>query len=73
MEAVLVRLDQGKDKSELAKSVTVLDACYWLVSAVKSVKKTTVKKCFAKSGLGEDILDTDPDKNIPLAELVRRT
>ena len=73
MEAVLVRLDQGKDKSELAKSVTVLDACYWLASAVKSVKQTTVKKCFAKSGLGEDILGTDPDKNIPLAELVRRT
>ena len=45
MEAVLVRLDQGKDKSELANSVTVLDACYWLASAVKSVKKTTVKKC----------------------------
>ena len=36
----------------------VLDACYWLASAVKSVKKTAVKKCFAKSGLGEDILDT---------------
>ena len=66
-------IDQGKDKSELAKSVTVLDACYWLASAVKSVKKTAVKKCFAKSGLREDILDTDPNENIPLAELVRRT
>ena len=28
---------------------------------------------FCKSGLGEDILDTDPDENIPLAELIRRT
>ena len=73
MEAALVCLDQGKYKSEVVKSVTVLDACYWLASAVKSVKKTTVKKCFAMSGFGEDILDTDSDENIPLAELVRRT
>ena len=35
-------------------------------------KKATVKKCIAKSGLGEDILNTDNDENISLAELVRR-
>ena len=64
---VLSKIESGQGAETIAKSINVLDACYWIKEAVKKVKADTVRKCFRKGGFeiaeGErnDIADCDDD------------
>ncbi|XP_064647061.1 tigger transposable element-derived protein 6-like [Lineus longissimus] len=71
LQAVLLRMDKEEDISKLSKCVSVLDACEWVTAAVKEVKSTTVRACFARSGFTDDVIDEDPEDNLPLAQLIQ--
>ena len=61
---VLAQLSDGHSVHELAKSVTVLDACRWIANAVKQVSPITVEKCFAKASITKSttpVVATDTD------------
>ena len=76
LRSVLAKLHTTDSASDVAKSVTVLDACSWLAGAMKQVKPETVVKCFAKAGI---VPPTDSDSDdedfyledeLPLSALV---
>lgn len=51
------------DKNESTeKCVTVLDAVVWTVSAVNSIKPTTVRKCFLKAGFQARPIDAEVEE-----------
>ena len=74
---VLAQLSDGHSVHELAKSVTVLDACRWIAKAVKQVSPITVEKCFAKASITKSTTpvvatdtDFDADDDLPLSRLI---
>ena len=52
MRAVLTRIDEGHNATDMACCVSVLDACQWVASASawKETNTSTVAKCFTMSG-----------------------
>ena len=71
---VLAQLSDGHSVHELAKSVTVLDACRWIANVVKQVSPITVEKCFAKASITKSTTpviatdtDFDEDDYLPLS------
>lgn len=50
---LLAEMEETSSASELAKSITILDAIRWLDLAWTGVKASTVRKCFAYCGLEE--------------------
>ena len=70
LRSVLAKLETSESASDVAKSVSVLDACSWVASAVREVKPETVVRCFAKAGVHpQDDVDFDADDDVPLAQL----
>ena len=54
------------------KSISILDAIYWVSQAWNEVEKSTISKCFAKSGFEMDKIahdNEDNDDDIPLKAL----
>ena len=50
-----------------------LDACLWIDEAVREVKPTIVGTCLAKAGFTNEIINEDPEDNVPLSELIQAT
>lgn len=48
---LLVEMDESSTASQLAKSITLLDAVRWMGNAWYAVKPSTCAKCFARCGL----------------------
>lgn len=77
LRSVLTRIDAGcSDAKDLQKSITVLDACQWvLASSLKMIQPSTVGKCFRHCGLSLsscELSEMEPDC-IPLAQLLTKT
>ncbi|XP_060844196.1 tigger transposable element-derived protein 6-like [Rhopalosiphum padi] len=72
---ILSRVDQNVEN----KSINVLDAIFWIKSALKNIKPETVKNCFKKSGFfsfdtAEYVMENDNVANLDLfSELVPST
>lgn len=47
---MLTKFDQGHSHTHVGKSITVLDAIFWIDRAIKNIKISTVCNCFVKSG-----------------------
>ena len=58
---ILVEMDEVSTASQLAKSITLLDAVRWLGNAWHAVKPSTCVKCFARCGL-VDAASTSPSE-----------
>lgn len=56
----IAQIDSDKT---VEKSVTVLDAVMWTVSAVKSIKPETVRKCFLKAGFPPYFATTEAEES----------
>lgn len=68
---LLVEMDEVSTSSQLAKSISLLDAIRWLSNAWCAVKPSTVAKCFAHCGLVDSTSTStseDPEEPIPSLE-----
>ena len=69
--SVLRHIDSQTSANDLSKSVTVLDACYWIKNAVKGIKSSTVSRCFSRCGFQDTQVTTVEDEDDqPLEELI---
>lgn len=50
LTALLAKIEHHESISEIAKGITVLDAIYWISTAVRQIRSDTVQKCFIKAG-----------------------
>jgi hypothetical protein len=62
-------MESSSSASELAPSISVLDALIWVAEAVKQVSPETVKSCFQKAkfmlGVNEDVkINSNNTKNL---------
>lgn len=76
MESLLVKIDECNHASELCKSITVLDAVFWIAKSWSETKDSTIVSCFKHSGFPLENPNENepefPDDDVPLAELIRR-
>ena len=76
LRTILSKIDNASSATEVAKSISVLDACHWVKAAMDDIKPVTVENCFRKAGIKHelevDIEVTNPDEMVPLSELVPR-
>ena len=50
LRTVLCQIEKGS-ASQISKSINVLDACYWIHTAIQNNKTHTIKRCFEKAGI----------------------
>ncbi|XP_037931688.1 CENP-B homolog protein 2-like [Teleopsis dalmanni] len=70
LKHLLRKIDTTRSASELAKSINVLEAVYFLKTSWDKVKATTIQNGFCKAGFSksnESFSDFDPEDDIPLA------
>ncbi len=82
---VLAKIETCNSASEVAKSVNLLMAIYWIAHAWREVKADTIVKCFKTAGTLTTALDVvstcvstidpfgDVDVRMELGELIRKT
>ena len=74
VRAILSKLESSSDASEVAKSINVLNACYWIRGAMDDIKPVTVECCFRKAGVKHEqeaaIVTVNADETTELTELV---
>lgn len=51
MRSVFTKLDELSYASKISKTISILDAVYWIAAAVKDIKQSTVQKCFSFCGI----------------------
>ncbi|XP_065837915.1 tigger transposable element-derived protein 4-like [Oscarella lobularis] len=71
LRSVLSKIDLSASATEIAKSITVLDACHWIKTAVSKINPETVQKCFHKAGFEfqqEDTFSGDTSQANPSDE-----
>jgi hypothetical protein len=56
MQSLLANINSTASASELAKTVSVLDAVVWISQAVKKLLPETVTKCFEKAGFSASVV-----------------
>lgn len=66
MGHIATRIDEVSTASELARSITVLNAIQWVKASWDLVKTSTIHKCFIKCGFGADV----PAADVPAAAAV---
>lgn len=59
---LLSKIDKETTVYDLNKSISVLDAIFWTVAAVKEIKPTTVINCFVKAGFKKNINIPSPSQ-----------
>ncbi|KAI6661301.1 Tigger transposable element-derived protein 6-like [Oopsacas minuta] len=67
LRRVLSQINNGCEDETVAKSINILDACHWIVAAVKEIRPSTVQKCFSKCGINlnfEDDAANNEDEEI---------
>ena len=65
LRKVISKVDQLEEACEIAKSVTVYDACLWIAQAQNCISEDTVRKCFGRCGFL-----SDPDTDFTVADFV---
>ncbi|KAJ8895431.1 hypothetical protein PR048_000763 [Dryococelus australis] len=66
----LTEIENRGSLTELTKKIIVRNCDYWVARAAKEIRPDTVRKCFVKAGLFQEIEKTDDDEdNQPLNEL----
>lgn len=66
----IIHMDQVKSESELAKSVRVLEAFYFIKSVWNKVSSATIQNCFNKICFQKNndhptLLEQNPENNFP--------
>ena len=56
---VIARISNDRSASDIAKEVGILQAITWVVAAWKEVSETTIKNCFAKYGIVQQVVEND--------------
>lgn len=78
LKHLLTKIDSCENGTSLTKSISVLDAIYWIMKSWNETKDITIQKCFQDAGFpsvnpeqptNQD--GDDPDDDIPLAHLSR--
>lgn len=71
LKRFICKMDSVSNVSELIKSVSCLDAIYWIKEAVDKMPNTVVPNCFRKAGFNfnQETLDDDDEENLPLSDL----
>ena len=59
LRAVLCQVEKGSTL-EISKSISVLDACHWIHTAVQNVKTHAIKHCFENAGILIERSCSDP-------------
>ena len=54
---VIARISNDGSASDIAKEVDILQAITWVAAAWKEVSKTTIKNCFAKCGIVQQVVE----------------
>ena len=79
LRSLLSKMDSSEDVTSLCRSVTLLDAIRWAVTAWRDVKTTTIQRCFEGAGFlptptaqPADDSDDDDDDDVPIAVLVQQ-
>ncbi|XP_037931315.1 uncharacterized protein LOC119666109 [Teleopsis dalmanni] len=70
LQILLRKINTTRSALELAKSINVLEAVYFLKTSWDKVKTTTIQNGFCKAGFSKDdesFSDFDPEDDIPLA------
>ena len=47
---ILIKMDECSTSSEIAKTVTILDAIIWIKTVWDTLQASTIQKCFGKCG-----------------------
>ena len=47
---ILIKMDECSTASEIAKTVTILDAILWIKTLCDTLQASTIQKCFGKFG-----------------------
>jgi hypothetical protein len=73
---LLAKMDSKLSASQLAKSITVLDAIYWIDNAWADTKPSTITSCFKACGFVNIENDTAPEEDteddLPLSSFLVR-
>ncbi len=76
LSKVVSNIDSGRNATEIAKSINILDVCRWAASAWDNVTAETITNCFKKAGFHQNnpelSLDEEDEDELPLARLVYR-
>ena len=56
---VIARISNDLSASDIAKEVDILQVITWVAAAWKEVSKTTIKNCFAKCGIVQQVFEND--------------
>ena len=59
---VIARISNDRNPSDIAKEVDILQAITWVAASWKDVSETTVKICFAKCGIVQQVVENDESK-----------
>jgi len=78
MRSLIAKMDSCTTVTILTRSLSVLDAIFWIAKSWDETSATTIAKCFAAAGFcvtpqETDDEDLDDDDNIPIADLVKRS
>ena len=69
---VIARVSNDRSASDIAKEVDILQSITWVAAAWKEVLKTTIKNCFAKCGILQQVVENDKSElNDEFAELFK--
>lgn len=76
LKHILSKMDQVKSASELAKSINVLEALYYMKTAWNKVSSATIQNCFRKAGFHKSNGDTasvewDSEDYLPLSTIAQ--
>ena len=56
---VIARISNNRSGSDIAKQVDILQEITWVAAAWKKVLETTIKNCFAKCGIVQQVVEND--------------
>ena len=59
---VIARISNDRSAPDIAKEVDILQAITWVAAAWKEVSETTIKNCFAKCGIVQQVAENDESK-----------
>ena len=56
---LITRISNDRSVSDIAKEVDIPQAIIWVAAAWKEVSETTIKSCFAKCGIVQQVVEND--------------
>lgn len=73
---ILIKIMETPESTNINKSITILDAVNLLSLSWDEVSAQTIRNCFCHAGISKTvantaIMESDPEDDLPLAELIR--